>query len=54
MGESQVGGPLLEKQSKGAKKAVEELGGSGYLESQRSHLDTWAGEVFPHWMQVRT
>lgn len=53
-GEPQVGGALLEEQSKDGGKAVEELGGSAYPESPRSHLDTWTGEVLPHWVQLRT
>lgn len=46
-------GALLEEQSKDG-ETVEELGGSGYSESPRSHLDTWTGEVLPHWVQFRT
>lgn len=45
-GEPQVGGALLEVQSKDRGKAVEELGSSGYPESSRSHLDTWAVRCF--------
>lgn len=41
-GEPQVGGALLEEQSKDRGKAMEELGGSGYPEPLRSHIDTWS------------
>lgn len=41
-----TGEPQVEVQSKDRGKAVEELGGSGYPESSRSHLDTWAVRSF--------